>query len=114
MLWIIPGPSVSTSVTASPARIVTVGLSLVQSLPLEPPALVPVGFSAEKAKVFALLIIQYGFIGLTSLVLTYLISDYNTFGGMSITIHFMVFDRPAFVTVSVPSVTNRLRDWPNF
>ena len=49
-----------------------------------------------------------------SLVLTYLISDYNTFGGMSITIHFMVFDRPAFVTVSVPSVTNRLRDWPNF
>ena len=85
-----------------------------QSLPLEPPALVPVGFSAEKAKVFALLIIQYGFIGLTSLVLTYLISDYNTFWGMSITIHFMVFDRPAFVTVSVPSVTNRLRDWPNF
>ena len=29
---------------------------------------------------------------------------------MSITIHFMVFDRPAFVTVSVPSVTNRLRE----
>ena len=58
MLWIIPGPSVSTSVTVSPARIVTVGLSLVQSPPLEPPALVPVGFSAEKAKVFALLIIQ--------------------------------------------------------
>ena len=29
---------------------------------------------------------------------------------MSITIHFMVFDRPAFVTVSVPSVTNRLSE----
>ena len=36
------------------------------------------------------------------------------FWGKSITIYFMVFDRPAFVTVSVPSVTNRLRDWPNF
>ena len=33
---------------------------------------------------------------------------------MSITIHFMVFDRPAFVTVSVPSVTNRLREQQGF
>ena len=38
---------------------------------VEAPALAPVGFSAEKAKVFALLIMQYGFIGLASLVLTY-------------------------------------------
>lgn len=76
-----------------PARIATVGLSLVQSPPLEPPALAPVGFSAEKAKVFALLIMQYGFIGLASLVLTY---PYYSF---------VVLDRTTFVAVSVPSAT---------
>jgi hypothetical protein len=37
-------------VTVSPDGIVTVGDSFVQSPPREPPDLVPVGFSAEKAK----------------------------------------------------------------
>ena len=51
MFWMTPGPSTSTRVTVSPLGIVTVGDSFVQSPPRPPPPRVPVGFSAEKAKV---------------------------------------------------------------
>jgi hypothetical protein len=50
MLWITPGPS---RTIVSPGVTDVQGESLSQGLPCDPPPFLPLGFSAEKAKLVA-------------------------------------------------------------